>query len=294
MKFFTKEYQRDMSRTDMHLLIRVTKKAEKFDEIYYLDLYKKELQNFLQEQKEICEIMQEDEFDEAHWDEISIMDEDGNLVSVSEFMSQEEVEELRKNILEEERDKSENFEMEEYDELKLTNQFAINHKDAIEFLKNNLPEDILKDVADIRVLALDKASKNIKKRIEKYCKENEKATEKVMKDYFNYFKLIELEIPNKILDNYEFHDCKILSVNKAGNDIVFELDNSGGFTDITKIIYRNGHIIENNLEENSYWIYDEIYKINDFYEFHIGISANNEYDYDYITLRASDVDFEWR
>lgn len=292
MKFFTKEYQRDMGRIDIHMLMRATKKAERFDETYYQDLYKKELKNFLKEQKEICEMMEEDDFDEADWDEISVMDEEGNMVSVSEFMSQEEVEELRKSILEEEREASEDFEMEEYDELELTNQFAENHKDEIEFLKNNLPKDILEDVADIRVLALNKVSKDLKKRIEKYCKENEKTTEKVMEDYFNYFKMIENQIPQKILDNYDFHDCEILSVKKVGDDIVFDLDNSGGFTEINKIIYRNGQMIENNLEENSYWIYDEIYKLDELYEFHIGISSNNEYGYDYITLRASDVDFE--
>lgn len=292
MKFFTKEYQRDMGRTDIYMLMRSTKKAEKFDETYYLDLYKKELKNFLQEQKELCEMTEEDEFDETDWDEISVLDEEGNMVSVSEFMSQEEVEKLRNSILEEEREAAENFEIEEYDEEKLTSVFAESHKYEIEFLKNNLPKDILDDVADIRVLALNKSSKNIKKRIEKYCKENEKTTEKVMKDYFNYFKKVEKQIPQKILDNYDFHDCEILSVKKVGDDIVFDLDNSGGFTDINKIIYRNGQIIENNLEENSYWIYDEIYKIDDLYEFHIGISSNNEYEYDYITLRASDVDFE--
>ncbi|WP_159200547.1 hypothetical protein, partial [Klebsiella pneumoniae] len=110
------------------MLMKATKKAEKFDETYYLDLYKKELKNFLQEQKELCEMTEEDEFDESDWNEISVLDEEGNMVSVSEFMSQEEVEELRNNILEEEREAAENLEIEEYDEVKLTSEFAQSHK----------------------------------------------------------------------------------------------------------------------------------------------------------------------
>lgn len=292
MRYFTKEYQRDMGKTDLHLSIRVNRKAEKFDENFYRDLYEKELKSFLKEQKEICEIDEEDLFDESDWDEISVIDEDGNLINVSEVMSEEEVEKLRESILEEEREAAENFEIEEYDEEKLTKQFEENHLYSIEFLKRNLPKDILEDVADIRVLALDKASKGIKKRIEKYCKENEKRTEKVIKEYHKYFEKIENEIPNKILENYDFHDCEIISIEKIGDDILFNLDNSGGFTDINKIIYRNGKIIENNLEESSYWIYDEMYILDEGYEFHIGISSSNEYEYDYITLTATDVDFE--
>ena len=36
----------------------------------------------------------------------------------------------------------------------------------------------------------------------------------------------------------------------------------------------------------------KLYNVDDLYEFHIGISTNNEYEYDYITLRASYMGFE--
>lgn len=292
MKYFTKEYQNSMGKTNIHLLMRATKKAENFDQQYYEDLYEKELKNFLEEQKEICEMDEEDLFDESDWDEISVMDEKGNMVNVKEFMSEEEVEELRQSILEDEKEASENFEIEEYDEEKLTKQFKEGHLDTIEYLKRNLPKDILDDVADIRVLALDRATRKIKKRIEKYCKENEKIVEQIDKKYYQYFKTIENKIPANIIENYEFHDCEILSIEKVGDDIIFNLDNSGGFTDINKIIYTNGEFLENNWQEDSYWIYDEIYLTDEGYEFHIGISSNNEYGYDYITLTASDVYFQ--
>lgn len=290
MRYFTKEWYRTMERTYMHLMLRATRKADKFDEKYYQDLYKKELKEFLKLEKEVCEVTEEDVFDESDWDEISVMDEKGNLINVNEIMSEAEVEELRNDILANEKEAVENFEIEEYDEEKLTKQFEENHLDAIDYLKNNLPKEILEEVADIRVLALDKSSKNIKKKIEKYCNENEKIANKTMKSYEKYFETIQDKLPQKILEDYEFHDCEIISIDKVKDDIVFTLDNSGGFTDISKIIYRNGEILENNLEENSYWVYDEIYILDDGYEFHIGISSGEEYDY--ITLRCSDVDFE--
>lgn len=293
MKYFTKEWYKDTQKTDIHLLMSTTRKADKFDEKYFRNLYKKELNQFLKDEKEMCEMTEEDLFDESDWDEISVLNEDGHMINVSEIMSQEEVNELRNNILNEEKEVAENFEIEPYDEEKLIKQFEENHVDKIECLKESLPVDILKDVADIRVLALDKASRHIKKRIEKYCRENEKRSDKVINEYSKYFGKIKNNIPKKILENYEFHDCEILSIEKIGNDIIFNLDNSGGFADVNKIKYKNAKILENNLDENAYWIYDEIYVLDEGYEFHIGISANNEYDYDYISITATDVDFEY-
>ncbi|MDZ4910779.1 DUF4085 family protein, partial [Clostridium perfringens] len=53
-----------------------------------------------------------------------------------------------------------------------------------------------------------------------------------MKEYYKYFEIIEAKITDKILENYGFHDCQIISIEKVGDDIIFNLDNSGGFTDI--------------------------------------------------------------
>ena len=46
MKYFTKEYYSIMQKTNIHLLMRVTKKAEKFYGKYNQDLYNEELKNY--------------------------------------------------------------------------------------------------------------------------------------------------------------------------------------------------------------------------------------------------------
>ncbi|MGL5695195.1 MAG: DUF4085 family protein [Peptostreptococcaceae bacterium] len=289
MRFFTKEWYNNMQKTDLHTMLKPKLKANKYSEKYYQNLYKKELKKFLKEEKEILEITDEEE---SSWDEISVRDENGNLVNVNEIMSPEEVEELRQSILEKEKQAQENFQIEEYDEEKLIKQFEENHLENIEMLKTNLPEEILNDVADIRVLALDKASRSIIKRIEKYCLENEEKINHVMDEYCKHFEKIENDIAQKIIENYELHDCQILKIYKEGNDIIFDLDSSGGFRDISKIIYRDGEVLENNLDEESYWLYDEIYRLDNGYEFHIGGCTSDNSKYDYITIKARDVDFE--
>ena len=114
--------------------------------------------------------------------------------------------------------------------------------------------------------------------------------EKPFNEYNKHWYSIADKVPAHIKENYNFHDCAILKMTKCGNDIVFELDNSGGFTNINKIIYKDAEILENNFVDGCYWIYDEMYLCDKGYECHIAVDGENGYDY--ITLQASDVIFE--
>ncbi|MFJ7666635.1 DUF4085 family protein [Lysinibacillus sp. NPDC097195] len=47
------------------------------------------------------------------------------------------------------------------------------------------------------------------------------------------------------------------------------LDNSGGFTDVDEVTFENFHLIkQDGLLENTWWLYEEVYKVNNQYEFH--------------------------
>ena len=67
--------------------------------------------------------------------------------------------------------------------------------------------------------------------------------------------------------------CNSLHLPAHGNDSVADLK-----------------MIENNFAKDCYWMYDEIYLADGGFEFHISIDGENGYDY--ITLKASDVEFE--
>ena len=204
-------------------------------------------------------------------------------------MSEEEFEALRQQLLEEEQNQQD-VEIEPYDEEASTNDFLEMHQDEIEELKENLPKEILDEVADIRVLALGVATEKVKDLVDKYSQECEMKFEKPFNEYNKHWYTIADKVPAHIKENYNFHDCAILKMTKCGNDIVFELDNSGGFTNINKITYKDAVILENNFVGGCYWIYDEMYLCDKGYECHIAVDGENGYDY--ITLQASDVIFE--
>ena len=229
------------------------------------------------------------DYEPETWEDIQIMDDEGTIISAREVMSEEEFEALRQQLLEEEQNQQD-VEIEPYDEEASTNDFLEMHQDEIEELKENLPKEILDEVADIRVLALGVATEKVKDLVDKYSQECEMKFEKPFNEYNKHWYSIADKVPAHIKENYNFHDCAILKMTKCGNDIVFELDTSGGFTNINKIIYKDAEILENNFVEGCYWIYDEMYLCDKGYECHIAVDGENGYDY--ITLQASDVIFE--
>lgn len=283
MKYLTKEWY--YGNKNICLDLEVDTKAEKLSEEYYKELYNSKLNSFLEEEKEVSEMNYEPET----WEDIQIMDDEGNIISAREVMSEEEFEALRKQLLEEEQNQQD-VEIEPYDEEASTNDFLEMHQDEIEELKENLPKEILDEVADIRVLALGVATEKVKDLVDKYSQECEMKFEKPFNEYNKHWYSIADKVPAHIKENYNFHDCAILKMTKDGNNIVFELDNSGGFTNINKITYKDAVILENNFVGGCYWIYDEMYLCDKGYEFHIAVDGENGYDY--ITLQANDVIFE--
>lgn len=283
MKYLTREWY--YGNKDICLDLEVNSNAEQLSEEYYKELYNAKLNAFLEEEKEVSEM----DYEPETWEDIQIMDEEGNIISAREVMSEEEFEALRQELLENEQNQ-EDTENEPYDEEASTNNFLEIHQNEIEDLKTNLPKEILDEVADIRVLALGIATEKVKNLVDKYSQECEIMFEKPFNEYNKHWYSIADKVPAHIKENYNFHDCQILKISKDGNDIVFELDNSGGFTNINKIIYKDAEILENNFTEGCYWVYDEMYLCDKGYEFHIAVDGENGYDY--ITLQATDVIFE--
>ena len=264
MKYLTKEWY--YGNKNICLDLEVDTKAEKLSEEYYKELYNSKLNSFLEEEKEVSEM----DYEPETWEDIQIMDDEGNIISAREVMSEEEFEALRQQLLEEEQNQQD-VEIEPYDEEASTNDFLEMHQDEIEELKENLPKEILDEVADIRVLALGVATEKVKDLVDKYSQECEMKFEKPFNEYNKHWYSIADKVPAHIKENYNFHDCAILKMTKCGNDIVFELDNSGGFTNINKITYKDAVILENNFVGGCYWIYDEMYLCDKGYECHIAV-----------------------
>ncbi|MHC1694943.1 MAG: DUF4085 family protein [Eubacteriales bacterium] len=271
MKYMTKEWYETMQKTSFHLLLKVSKKAEVLSEDYFKRLYKSEEKACLKLQEDVSNV----KFEDIYPDEFQADYADGRPLEPAEF----------------EEAKKEYFRMREQACLSFANKPAFNTENEkkrfkqsfrynIKHLERNLPNEILQKIADIRVLALNHASADIKKEITAYCKANEKAVESATKLYWNEYKKNFRSGELAFTENFSFHDCKVISCRKKGKDIVLILDNSGGFTAINQIILKNCMILKQYTPlHGAWWLYDKIYKTNDGYEIHILLQKNELVDF---------------
>lgn len=95
----------------------------------------------------------------------------------------------------------------------------------------------------------------------------------------------------KFMENWILHDCDVVSSNFVKNDIILKIDNSGGYTKINEIRFKNAKVIKQDKDlKNLCWLYDEIYKKGDNYEIHVLFgSYNDAKTYDFI-IECSDVE----
>ena len=282
MKYMTKEWYETMQKTDFHLLLRVSKKADVFSEDYFKKLYKSKEKAWLRLQEDVSKV----QFEDIYPDEFQAEYADGHPLKPSEF----------------EEAKKEYFEMREKARLNFVNTPAFdpeqekkNFKQALQHnvkhLERNLPGEILQKIADIRVLALNHASADIKKEITAYCKENEKAVESATNAYWNEQKNSFKNGEPAFSENFNFHDCKVISCRNKGKDTVLTLDNSGGFISISQIIFKNCSILKQDTPlHRAWWLYDEMYKTDAGYEIHVLLQKKELIDF---IVTVTDVEYKY-
>ena len=282
MKYLTKEWYETMQKTDLHLLLKVSKTAEAFSEEYFRELYKREEKNWLKLQKDVSEV----KFEDIYPEDYHAAYPDGTPLEESLL------EEARKSY----------FEQREQARLKFNNrpEFNIEEKKKrfkqsfrynLKRLKNSLPESILLKVADIRVLALNYASREVKQEITQFCKQNEKSTRAAMAAYQKqYRKQFKTGAP-AFVEELNLHDCNVLSCRRAGNDVVMVLDNSEGFTNISTIRIKNCVVIKQDAPLHGAWcLYEEIYKAGESFEIHFLLDKNKLIDY---IIVADDLEYQY-
>jgi len=280
MKYMTKEWYETMQKSSFSQLLRVSKEAEIFSEDYFMDLYISEEKAWLQLQEDISNF----KFEDIYLADFQAEYANGRQMEPSAF---EDAKEEYFRMREQERLKYfiPNFDPEQ--EKKRFKQ-ALRHN--VEYLKKGLPDEILQKVADLRVLALDRVAEDIKKEIKEYCKANHEAVELAMKAYWKDYKKSFKNKEPEFAEEFNFHDCRIVSCRRKGKDIVLTLDNSGGFTYINQVIFKNCTIRkQDNLLHGAWWLNDEIYKTNNGYEIHVLLIKNKLID---LIVTVSDVVYQ--
>ena len=282
MKYMTKEWYETMQKTDLYLLLKVSKKAEAFSEEYFRELYEREEKNWLKLQKDVSEV----NFEDIYPEEFNAEYADGSPLEESEF-------EMAKKAYFEQREQARiHFgKLPSFDPDRERKKFRQSFRYDNKRKKNCLPESILLKVADIRVLALNYASREVKQEIAHFCKQNEKSTRAAMAAYQKqYRKQFKTEIP-AFAEELNLHDCEVLSCRRTGNDVVMVLDNSGGFTNISTIRIKNCVVIKQDAPLHGAWcLYEEIYKAGERFEIHFLLDKNKLIDY---IIVADDLEYQY-
>ncbi len=275
MRYLTKEWYEQMQGTGCHLLLKVTEKAAVYSEKTFKKLYAKEEKVWADLQKDISEVCFEDIFPESNGE---ILLDDGNKAS-PEMTA--EYNEMRKCAYESYLNRP------EYNEETEKKLFKTRYLCNLRNLKNELPEEIQTMVADMRVLALNYCTAEVKKAIAGYSRANENAVKASVKAYDRESeKSFKKQIP-EFLKEFGFHDCDVISCRKRGGDIVLTLDNAGGFTRMSKIIFKNCTVLEQDARlSGAWWLYEEVYKVDGGYEIHTLLKKRKLI---YFTVRAEDV-----
>ena len=257
MKYLTKEWYESAQKPHICFSLKISKKAENFSEEYFEKLYKIKETEHVNLIKKGFDIKFEDIFPEEPRGEFIIQSEEAKKAYFEQreqarikfanrpVFSPAHAEQARKN-------------------------FKQLHNKKIDNLKKNLPESILQKVADIRVLALDVSSAEVKREINKYCKQNEKLVNSSIKAYQKqYEKQFKINEPDFAEDLAGLHDAKIISCRRKRNDIVWTIDVAGSFTDVSKIRMINCKVIKQDTPlHGARYMYDEIYKSGKGYELH--------------------------
>lgn len=260
MKYFTKEWRYLCGKTGFHESLKEDMRASVYSEDYFNELYQKELNRYLELQKKLYSIPFAAELDPKA---IELLESRG--------ASQYTIEKFKRKYLIRREAMKKNHDLRyPYNEQREIENCKTAFESKLTRVKNILPEYILKDVADIRVLAQRRATNEIIERVKVYCEENKKRIDNTLRDYYEYFNEASKSFDIGIVRNMHFHDCRVTGMQHDEESLTLFIDNVCGYTDINQIIFNGYKIIKQDESLlNAWWLYDEVYKVDERYEIHV-------------------------
>ena len=142
---------------------------------------------------------------------------------------------------------------EEFSKAKAEVQFMENHERTVKSMEESIPQNILAEVADTRVLALDIATKEVRQKLKAWCEQNKKEADAKVKEYDG----LQLE--------ENLHDAVIRAMEMKAETLTFKLD----CADVKKVVFKNYKV----LEQGGYvlgatWLHQEVYEAESGREYH--------------------------
>lgn len=117
-------------------------------------------------------------------------------------------------------------------------QFGVNYEENLAFVKANLPEEILANVKDVRVLALGSAEYGVAEQIERYCGKLKRKCNEIEDQYEEELEKVAEKIgwdTVHALDN--LIDAQIESIEDAADDIIVCLYVEETRTNVTVVLH---------------------------------------------------------
>lgn len=164
------------------------------------------------------------------------------------------------------------------------------HEDTVKRMEESLPIEIKAEVADMRVLALDIATKEVRQQLKAWCEGNKKEMDAVLKQYYEeYCPSVKDAVGEEIQKEFSFHDSKILSMEKNDKTLAFKMDPC--FSDVKKVIFKNYHILEQEgFLLGAEWLYQEVHPVEGGNEYH-GLLWKQGGKLGYLTVFAEEIEF---
>ena len=164
---------------------------------------------------------------------------------------------------------------EEFSKVKAEVEFMNQHEATVKRMEASIPQDILAEVADTRVLALDIATKEVRQKLKAWCEQNKKEADAKAAAYDGL----------TLAEN--LHDAVIRTMEIKAETLTFKLECS----DVKKVVFRNHKV----LEQGGYilgatWLYLEVYEAEGGREYH-ALLWKKDGKLAEMTVFAEDIEF---
>ena len=287
MKYLTKKWYVKARLSYIDGMVRCSKLAEKFDESFYKAVYKKRYEKFERNER------LRDEFRNPQED-LKKYDAWINEPNISQEEKEKRIEH-KKITLFLERERFETGKYYQYDEVFTKKMFDVDLTWRIE-LVSHLPDYILDEVADVRILALGYASKRVKALLRDYCKHLRREYKKMLDKAQIETNKAESKLPKRIMAN-EYDELMLQRIYRNGGNVFLVFDSG-----TLKVI--NGEIIEQEekrlyhykrKEPYSGWnmvLYAEVSYENGLFGIHLMIDNKDEKGqskYWYLTVQGTSI-----
>ena len=256
MKYFTKELYRNP--THLHVSLKPSDRAAEFSEEYFQELYERHVQKRLDMMKRVSEA------DPKELAERILLSATPSVRVVGTPITKQvrqKVKDIQSSLVQALR-KAPPIQFDP----QIERQFAHNqYLFDLRTYQCNLPAEILNNVADVRVLALEHAVPEVIDAIRNYCEANKKKIATAAEAYKQEFKRnFAGGIPG-FLEKFQWHDAKVVAVRYEGGDIWLDFN----WEESCRFIGAEFVECDEPLA-NAYWMDNEIYPLeNGGYEIHV-------------------------